>query len=562
MKSKIQDGAPQATELRRRAEERFASKEMAAGPPLTEGDSIRLLHELQVHQIELEMQNEELRQTQVDLEASQEKYFKLYNLTPVGNFTIDGLGNILEANLFGAGLLGTDRSQLISKRFDLFLTLESRPIFKDCLGRICAEASKQFCEAALARQGDGPRYVHIDCVAAEAEQGGNRQFYLAMLDISRRKQAEQRLKAAADEWQNTFDAMGHAVWVLDEQCVIQRANKLTIKLLGKQPEEIIGRHCWEVVHGTSKPLPDCPVLRMRQSKQRETMVIAQGSRWFAITVDPILDDNGNIIKVIHSLADITERKLAEDDKVRLEAKFQEAQRMQAIVTMAGGIAHDFNNILAIIMGFTDLAREQVRQGKVNDYVLTRIAEGADRASTLVKQIQTFSGKVETKDLPLNLNEVVGNILGLLELGLPSMIKTEPILAPNLQMVIGDPDQMEEVIMNLLSNARDAMPDGGNLIVETSNVTLDEGFCRQHPEMRPGSYVLLQVVDTGQGMDQPTMEKIFNPFFTTKEVGKGTGLGLSTTFGIVKAHQGHIHCFSKPGEGTTLKIYLPVYQAKQ
>ena len=281
-------------------------------------------------------------------------------------------------------------------------------------------------------------------------------------------------------------------------------------------------------------------------------------RWLDLSSTPRHGDDGSVIWDGVQV-DVTERVQHQQEKNRLESQLRQAQKMEAIGTLAGGIAHDFNNILGAVMGYAEIAREQAQAGQPPLEELTQILAAAERARNLVRQILAFSRKVETNPRPLDLNQPVRQTLAMLRHTLPKMVQISTILAPDLPLVNADPIQVEQILINLANNAADAMPEGGRLLVETASATLNQEFSRLHLEIKPGAYVLLQVSDTGTGMDQATQEKIFDPFFTTKEVGKGTGLGLSTVFGLVKGHGGHLHCHSEPGLGTTFKIYLPVHQ---
>ena len=263
--------------------------------------------------------------------------------------------------------------------------------------------------------------------------------------------------------------------------------------------------------------------------------------------------------LVYTALDITESRKNAEEKSNLETQLRQAQKMEAIGTLAGGIAHDFNNILAAVMGYGELALELAGQGETNSDEIEQIIRAAERAKNLVRQILTFSRKTETDFKPLSLNHKVVEVVRLLERTIPKSISIETLLVPDLKKVKVDAGQIEQVLVNLASNARDAMPDGGRLVIKTSNVELDRDYCRQHVEVRPGSYVLLQVHDSGMGMDPKTLEQVFDPFFTTKEVGKGTGLGLSTVHGIVKTHGGHVSCHSEPMRGTFFRIYLPAYE---
>lgn len=273
---------------------------------------------------------------------------------------------------------------------------------------------------------------------------------------------------------------------------------------------------------------------------------------------PITLANGNQFML---LDDITEQVQAEQEKTRLEAQLRQAQKMEAIGTLAGGIAHDFNNILSAIIGYTELAKLTADDEGRGSEELDQVLNAAEKARNLVKQILTFSRKDLTEVIPLNLNQVIRQSLKLLERTLPKMIEIEVLLAPNLKMVKADPNQMGQVLLNLAANAHDAMPDGGRLVIETRNILISEEKSRQTLDILPGPYVQLTVSDTGTGMDAHTLEHLFEPFFTTKEVGKGTGLGLSTVYGIIKAQGGVVHCTSQPDRGTIFKIYLPVLEAE-
>jgi len=245
---------------------------------------------------------------------------------------------------------------------------------------------------------------------------------------------------------------------------------------------------------------------------------------------------------------------------RLEEQLRQAQKMEAVGTLAGGIAHDFNNLLQVIMGYAQMMMMGKEQADPDLGRLREIERAGQRAGELSKQLLTFSRKVETKLRPVDLNREVQQIEQLLRRTIPKMITIELHLEEGLKVINADPAQVEQVMMNLSVNARDAMPEGGRLVIETETISLDEEYCRSHLGAVPGEYVLLAVSDTGSGMNKETVDHIFEPFYTTKETDKGTGLGLSMVYGIVKSHGGYIMCYSEPGEGTTFKIYFPAIEA--
>lgn len=260
--------------------------------------------------------------------------------------------------------------------------------------------------------------------------------------------------------------------------------------------------------------------------------------------------------VVNTLAGIIQRKKAEEEKEKIQAQLLQAQKMEAIGTLTGGVAHDFNNLLTAIQGYTELAMREVDEADPLYMDLKQVLRAAGRAAGLTRQLLLFSRKQPMELTPLNINQTVDSLLKMLNrlIGEDIAIKTD--LEPDLWTVRANEGKIEQVIMNLAGNARDAMPEGGELIIKTENVTLDEDYCKVIPESRPGKFVYLSVADTGVGMDKEILQRIFEPFFSTKEV--GTGLGLSVVYGIVKEHEGWINVYSEPGQGSTFKVYLPAF----
>ncbi len=257
------------------------------------------------------------------------------------------------------------------------------------------------------------------------------------------------------------------------------------------------------------------------------------------------------------MEEIVCRKRAQKEQEHLRAQLYQSRKMEAIGTLAGGIAHDFNNLLTVVIGFSELLLTDNDEQDPSYADLLKINQAAQRGADLVQGLLAFSRETEIKSRPLNLNHQIEQLQELLTRTIPKMIAIKLNLANSLPPVNADPTQMDRVFINLAVNAKDAMPDGGELIIETANVFLDEEYAQTHLDTRPGEYVVLKVSDTGHGMDKGTLDRIFEPFFTTKEASKGTGLGLASVYGIVKQHGGHITCDSEPGEGATFKIYLPV-----
>ncbi|HSS96062.1 MAG TPA: response regulator [Terriglobales bacterium] len=267
--------------------------------------------------------------------------------------------------------------------------------------------------------------------------------------------------------------------------------------------------------------------------------------------------NRLIPAVQRELREVQERK----ERQRLELQVHQLQRFEAIGRLAGGVAHDFNNVVGAIMGWADIGYGEATAGSQLQDRFAKIRAQAERAATLTRQLLAFARRQVLTPCNTNLNELTKEEISLLRNVIGARIEIKMNLAPNLHVIWADPGQVEQVLMNLCLNARDAMPDGGTLTIETSNVEVGEDYQLLHAYAVPGSYVLLKVMDTGTGMDAVTLEHIFEPFFTTKSMDKGTGLGLATVYGIVKQHKGFIDVDSTPGKGTTFRAYLPLGEGK-
>jgi len=278
--------------------------------------------------------------------------------------------------------------------------------------------------------------------------------------------------------------------------------------------------------------------------------------WIHCEGEVTRDEQGAPIRFFGIQADITDRKQAEQALRETEDQFRQAQKMEAVGRLAGGVAHDFNNMLSAIIGYSDLMLMGVKEGDPMHSDIGNIKKCADQAVGLTRQLLAFSRKQTLQPKVLNLNDIVTGTESMLRRLIGEDIDLVTSFSSDLGRVKADPGQVEQIVMNLAVNSRDAMPDGGKLTIETADVELDEEYARLHADVTPGPHVMLAVTDDGSGMDQETQARIFEPFFTTKEMDKGTGLGLSTVYGIVKQSGGNIWVYSEPGKGTTFKIYLP------
>jgi PAS domain S-box-containing protein len=363
-----------------------------------------------------------------------------------------------------------------------------------------------------------------------------------------------------ERYRDYFENAKDAIYVHDLNGRYTMVNKAGEALIGYTREEILEMRISDVV-----PCDYLEQLHDRLKKKIDDLsptiyeveaIRKDGSRVPLEVTSRLIYENGVPVAVQGSARDITERKRAEEALRASQLQLQQSQKLEAIGQLAGGVAHDFNNMLTAIIGYTDLS---LRRGGLENYVLRNLEEtkkAAERAASLVLQLLAFSRKQILEPKVLDLNDVVSDMHKMLTrlIGENIIFATKP--EPDLGRVKADPSQIEQIIVNLVVNARDAMPRGGKITIETANVTVDAQAAFKHVSVKPGQYVMLAVSDTGNGMDRETQGRIFEPFFTTKEVGRGTGLGLSTVYGIVKQSGGNIWVYSEPGVGTVFKVYLP------
>ncbi|MDD2337061.1 MAG: ATP-binding protein [Geobacteraceae bacterium] len=447
--SKQPDTTAEILDLRSRAEEEFKSKMADMDLPRSEEEMLKLVHDLQIHQIELEMQNDELRRSEEELMVARDKFSFLYDFAPMGYFTLDRETVIRTVNLAGATLLGMERSRIVNLPFNYFVATSDRPAVSDFFQKVFEGKEKQTCEVKFSEAGGQPLFVRIEAVAADSGQ----ECLAAVVDITALRQ--------------------------------------------------MGKELQESLEALEREMAECKLL---------------------------------------------------------EHRLIQAQKMEAMGQLAGGVAHDFNNLLIAISGYGEEIRDGLPAGDESlQECVGQLLHGAERAAELTRQLLAFSRKQKIDQKPVLIDDIIANASKLMQRVIGEDIGFATELCCKGMLVMASAGQIEQVLLNLATNARGAMPDGGQLSISTQKVVVKEGSEAEFDLLLPGTYVLISVSDTGTGIDKKIIDRVFEPFFTTKEVGEGTGLGLSMVYGIVKQHRGSVLVSSETGEGTTFKIYLPLLE---
>ncbi|MFO7750836.1 MAG: PAS domain S-box protein [Desulfobacteraceae bacterium] len=387
------------------------------------------------------------------------------------------------------------------------------------------------------------------------------------MDITHRKKMETALENERRFLTAVFDNIEEVIVICDENGAIVRFNEAARKLHGL-PEQPIKPEQWSEYYNlfrndgiTPLPVQEIPLYRALQGEQvRDTkiVVIPRNStpHYMICSGQKLTGNTGRIIGAVVAMYDDTRRRMAEMEQKKLQAQLYQAQKMESVGRLAGGVAHDFNNMLGVILGHTELALLQADENHDLYSDLKEIQAAAQRSADITKQLLAFARKQTISPRQLDLNNTVENMLNMLRRLIGEDIDLVWQPAAHVWPVKMDPTQIDQILVNLCVNARDAIDGVGKLTIETQRKSFDEQYCSDHAGFVPGDFVLLTVSDTGSGMDKETLENLFEPFFTTKDVGKGTGMGLATVYGIVKQNNGFINVYSEPGQGSTFRIYLP------
>jgi len=462
-------------------------------------------------------------------------------------------GTLLFASHSIERLLGFAPAELVGHPGFERVHPDDAPRLHAALGDIIASPGTPASLELRWRHKDGS-WRHIDAVAvdrlAEPAVGA---IVVNFRDVSERRTAEAALRESEERYRTLVEGVRDIIFALSPEGTIASLNPAFETITGLRREEWVGQPFERLVHPEDLPLALELLGRvvrgeLRPASQFRVRTAKGDYRVGEFSATPQLHE-GRLVGILGIGRDVTER-------VQLEQQLRQAQKMEAVGRLAGGIAHDFNNILTAITGYADLLLEDLGATDPRRQDADEIHKAADRAAGLTRQLLAFSRQQVLQPTVLEVNKLVSDLEKMLRRLLGEDVELGTRLAPTTGRVKADPGQLEQVIMNLAVNARDAMPNGGKLTLETGNVDLDEAYAADHYPGRAGPFVLLAVSDTGIGMSEETQAHMFEPFFTTKEKGKGTGLGLATVYGIIKQSGGFIWVYSEVGHGTTFKLYLP------
>lgn len=496
----------------------------------------------------------ERKRAEKALQVSEARFRELFEHATLGIFRATEDGKLLDVNPALVAMLGYDSAEELLG-VNLTTGIYRDPEDRRRLVRLCLENQMHQSTAVEWKRKDGTSiFVRLTGRALQNSRGETEFFEDFVEDVTERKRTEDALRASETHFRELVENATYGIYVSTLDGKFQMVNSALVKMLGYESQsELLAVNLATDVYEDPHERTQL-VERFERAQQLEASVV----KWkrkdgtqivVSLRGRGLRNPNGTVDRFEVFVEDITERR-------SLELQLRQAQKMEAVGRLAGGVAHDFNNLLGVILGYGDLVAEQL---KPDDAIFSRVQEilkAGKRATSLTKQLLAFSRQQVLQPQVLNLNSIVEEADKMLRRLIGEDVEMRTSLEPALGKVMADAGQIEQVIMNLAVNARDAMPQGGKLFVKTGNVVLDESYAWQHPPSKAGRFVKLEVTDTGIGMDKETQAHIFEPFFTTKEQGKGTGLGLATVYGIVKQSGGFIWVYSEPGNGTTFKIYLP------
>ncbi len=522
------------------------------------------------HSISVHLDITERKQTEQALRSEEERSRMYLDMAGVILLALDKEGKVVLANPKACSVLGGEEGEIIGKDwFESFIPEHERRevwrVFQQLMSGTVEPA--EYVENQVLTLGDNLRWVAWHNTLIKSGAGGILGTFSSGEDITERRQTEQALRESEERFRELTDTLPQVVFEADTRGTITYANRRAFELFGYGEEELQqGLNTLEMIAAQDHDRAKANIGRvLKGDKPESTEYMARrkdGGTFPVMIYSTRIVRDGGAVGMRGIIVDLSEHKAAEKALKESEERLRQSQKMEAIGRLAGGIAHDFNNLLTTILGYSEMLLSEGTATKEALESVREISKSAQRAASLTQQLLAYSRKQVLRPEELDINEVVKNVTKMLRRLIHENIQLNTVLDPKIGCVKADPAQLEQVIINLAINARDSMPGGGNLTIETQNLVLDESYCKLRPEVVPGEYVMLAVTDTGCGIDEKIQKQIFEPFFTTKEPGKGTGLGLATVFGTVKQSNGYVYVYSEPELGSTFKIYLPVIQTRK
>ncbi len=487
----------------------------------------------------------------------------VFRAAPIGiTFNVDRV--ILSVNDSMCELLGYSEAEIVGNSARMFY--DSQEEFEK-VGRELydpnSRAGRTGVETRFARKDGTPVFVILSTAMLKTDDP-SAGYIVTVQDITARKRAEEALRESEDRFRSMMEQSPFSIQVFSPDGTVLEVNEAFEKLWGVNRESLADYNILQ--DRQIEALGFMPAVRRAFGGEQASSPVVDYDAGKTVGAGkqkivqgifyPVRDADGTISRVILIHLDLTGRVRAEEERNRLQEQLQQAMKMEAVGRLAGGIAHDFNNLLTAITGNAELASMEIAPTDNAAAFLKEISKAAESAASLTNQLLAFSRRQIIEPKVINLNDLIERMQKILARVIGEDVALKTALAGDLGSVRVDPGQFEQVLVNLAVNARDAMPNGGRLLIETADMKLDEAYCAGHPQVEPGDYVMLAMSDTGHGMSDEVKRRIFEPFFTTKPKGRGTGLGLATIFGTVKQAKGSIEIYSEAGLGTTFRIYLP------
>lgn len=500
---------------------------------------------------------------------SEEARYRLLveGITDYAIYMLDPQGVVSSWNPGAARFKGYMAEEIVGKHFSTFYTDEDRAAGLPATALRQASEEGHFEREGWRVRKDGTRFwAHVVIDPIRDSDGQLLGFAKITRDLTERRETQEELRRSQEQFRLLVQGVtDYALYMLDPAGRVSSWNAGAERIKGYQAEEIIGEH-FSRFYTEDEQVAGVPTKGLRTAEREgrwETegwRVRKDGSKfWAHVIIDAIRDEDGELVGFAKITRDATQRREAEQSLEETRRALFQSQKMEAVGQLTGGVAHDFNNLLTVIIGGLDtIGRSKLTDTARITRALNMARRAAERAAGLTSRLLAFSRQQPLEPTPTDLNAIVRDMTELLHRSLGEQVELESVLSPRLWAVEVDQNHLESAVLNLAVNARDAMPEGGKLTVETANTFLDEAYASKDAEVVPGQYVMIAVSDTGSGIPKDKIGRVFEPFFTTKDVGRGTGLGLSMVYGFVKQSGGHVTIYSEEGQGTSVKLYFPRY----